>query len=635
MTTRVRVSSSLIIVATAALSAQAQNKAGESITAEDVQAHVDFLASDLLAGRDSGHPGAELAAKFIATQFKRLGLSQVGDGWQEKFRLPGGAAAGEAIIELGDERFAGAALVRAARFSPVASATAGLTSPDGNVQGRLVLVKGWENDGEARQRAEELIEKGAFGVCLISDEKWLATAARSGDMRRMGGQGPRQLFARRPKGDDESAGDDDGEESETLAGVPEEMRERLREQLESMGIDLNDANIQVRTSLDGDLPDGLTDAMGDGRVVFGGPGMFGGSSRLGAPVLRVSHTVGQTLLAAAEKGASMTVRVSPRASGSSTNVLALVEGSDPKLKNEYVVIGAHYDHVGADGHGAIWNGADDNASGTAGVLEIAEALASMKKKPRRSVILVLWGAEERGLVGSRAFAADPPVPMDRIAAYVNLDMISRNDPGSIGIISASDQMQEWAEQAAEAHGLASEEVSAFFLNASDSGPFVNNDVPTVFFFSGMHADYHKASDDPDKIDADKAARVARAAFEVVVRAANADERPEFTKPESSMPMMFGLPDGRRTLGVFPAGDDDSDGVLIMRIVPGSVAEAAGLQARDRIVRIAETAITKREDIGKAIKDLPVGETFEIEIVRPGDDGEEEVILKGKFEDKEK
>jgi hypothetical protein len=617
----------LTLISVLALTVYPQIEERGAVTAKEMQAHVDFLASDLLEGRDAGTDGAELAARYIATQFERLGLSRVVDGWEMEFDLPGTSAAGDAVIELGNQRFSGSTLIHVPRFSPTGSISGRLALEGDDLQGRLAVVEGWKDDKEAKKKAEALIERGAAGVCFISIDDWLKEKALAGDFRRMGSRGPGDLLSRLSGEDDK-----DGKSGEA-AEIPDSIREMLEDQL---GIDLSSAQVQVRVGGPDDLPDNLENfGDGEGNIQFsiGGPEIFTGSSRLAAPVIKVSRLVGDALIATAGSDGELKLDIPVKGSNVSTNVLAMVEGSDPVLRNEYVVIGGHYDHVGADGSGNVWNGADDNASGTAAVLEIAEALASMKIKPRRSILLAAWGAEERGLVGSRAFGKNPPVPKDKIVAYINLDMISRNDPGSISILSASEELNSWAEEATKANDFETRQMAGFFLFASDTAPFVQSNIPTVSFFSGMHGDYHRATDDPDTIDADKAARVTRAAFEVALRAANADEPPSFTRPDQGFPG-GALSRGRgRVLGVFPDLDYEGEGVLVRQVAPDSVAAQAGIRAGDRILRIGEKSIRKTRDIREALDAVPAGKSFEIEINRPGKGDKQpdsKLILHGSF-----
>jgi hypothetical protein len=199
------------------------------------------------------------------------------------------------------------------------------------------------------------------------------------------------------------------------------------------------------------------------------------------------------------------------------NVIGFLQGSDPVLKEQLVVIGAHYDHVGVlkehkAGEDSIFNGADDNASGTSGVMAVARAMTSMKSKPRRSVLFILFAGEEKGLFGSGYYVKDPLFPLKNTVAMLNMDMISRNSPDSLEIIGGM-QCPDLAKIITKQNRK-----TGFILvqdkmtGGSDHWNFIRKEIPSIFFFAGLHKDYHTVSDSPGKTDPRKAARVASLAF---------------------------------------------------------------------------------------------------------------------------
>jgi Zn-dependent M28 family amino/carboxypeptidase len=213
------------------------------------------------------------------------------------------------------------------------------------------------------------------------------------------------------------------------------------------------------------------------------------------------------------------------------NVVAALPGSDPGLRDRWVVVSAHFDHLGVelpDEHrDSIFNGADDNASGTAAVLEVAEAMASLATAPARSVLFLLVSGEEEGLVGSNAFAASPTVPLGSIVADINMDMIGRNDPGTIiGAGAAYSSLGGTAVGlGTELRGLGLRVVAEpapdqNLFGRSDQRSFACRNVPSLLLTSGLHEDYHRASDELSRLDTDKAARVARLAFYLAYLTAN-------------------------------------------------------------------------------------------------------------------
>lgn len=237
-------------------------------------------------------------------------------------------------------------------------------------------------------------------------------------------------------------------------------------------------------------------------------------------------------------GTRLTLRLalSTVSSEEAPNVAGLLRGSDPALADEVIVYSAHMDHVGVgrpDLSGdSIYNGADDDASGTAAVMEVAEAFATMDPAPRRSVMFLLVSGEERGLWGSEYFADHPPVPVEAIVANINADMVGRNWSDTIVVIGKEhSELGPMLEAVNARHpelGMTAIDdlwPGENFYGRSDHFNFARKGVPILFFFNGTHDDYHQPSDDPSKIDTDKAARIAQLMFRLGVEVASRPEPP--------------------------------------------------------------------------------------------------------------
>lgn len=214
------------------------------------------------------------------------------------------------------------------------------------------------------------------------------------------------------------------------------------------------------------------------------------------------------------------------------NAIGLIEGSDPVLKNEYIVICGHLDHMGIQ-HGEIMNGADDNASGSIGVLEIAEAL--VKSKPERSIICMLCAGEELGLLGSYYFTENPPVPIKNIIVNINLDMIGCSDTDVRGLApfganritpKLRDVVSRVGEKARYVELNWAYADTSRYVNMSDHYPFHLKKIPAVFFFSGDNADIHMPTDDAEKIDYDFLQKSCQLVYEIVMELANGDSLKE-------------------------------------------------------------------------------------------------------------
>ena len=231
----------------------------------------------------------------------------------------------------------------------------------------------------------------------------------------------------------------------------------------------------------------------------------------------------------------------------SSNLVGMLVGSDSLLKNEYVVISAHYDHLG-EHNGEIFNGADDNATGTSAVMEIARIYSEKAKQgelPKRSILFLLVSGEEKGLLGSAYYAQHPLVPLSNTVTDLNVDMIGRTDefhtnPNYIYVIGSnmlSDELHNLNEAAGKEMGdvfldykYNSKEDPNRFYYRSDHYNFAKNGVPSIFYFSGVHADYHKPSDTADKIDFDKMQKITELIFRTSWKVSNADHRPVVNHP---------------------------------------------------------------------------------------------------------
>ena len=213
------------------------------------------------------------------------------------------------------------------------------------------------------------------------------------------------------------------------------------------------------------------------------------------------------------------------------NVLGFFPGSDPEKKKEVIIFSAHYDHVGVDSKGEIYNGSDDNASGTSSLLEIAEAFGQ-GSKPARSIAFLWVSGEEKGLLGSEWFANHQSLPANsKIVADINLDMVSRNDPKKIGITPSPRHRQynslvPAAQAMCKAEGMEAVFDADQYYGRTDSYNFASKGIPVIFFFAGVHADYHRPTDDFDKADLEKAARVARVAYRLGYQIAQTREAPK-------------------------------------------------------------------------------------------------------------
>ncbi len=209
------------------------------------------------------------------------------------------------------------------------------------------------------------------------------------------------------------------------------------------------------------------------------------------------------------------------------NVVGYVEGSDPVLKNELIVVGAHYDHVGSKkkekpSEDVIFNGADDNASGTVAVISLAKAFGTLEAKPKRSILFICFTGEELGLLGSSAYANNPLFPLEKTVAMVNYDMIGRNTIDSLYIVGGtrSPDLKEIAIEENEKVGFKLGYEYENFIGRSDQASFLNKKIPILYLTSGEHPDYHKVTDEVWLINPEKIEKISQLSFYIINRIAN-------------------------------------------------------------------------------------------------------------------
>jgi Zn-dependent M28 family amino/carboxypeptidase len=296
------------------------------------------------------------------------------------------------------------------------------------------------------------------------------------------------------------------------------------------------------------------------------------------------------------------------------------------LARPWVAIGAHYDHLG---HGEAGNtladkadankihfGADDNASGTSAVLDIAATLA--KQPRRRNVLVGFWSGEELGLIGSAAFAAAPPLPLDSLAAYLNFDMVGRMQDNKL-TVQATGTSPSWAKLIEQTNIAAGFDLllQADPYQPTDVSTFNSSSVPCLSFFTGTHPDYHKPSDTADKIDYEDLDRVADFAAAIVRRLEETPDAPQFTKVEQQTQPGGGRAGTRVFTGTIPDYSTEVKGLLLSGVIGGGPAEQAGLKKGDVIVEISGQTIANIYDYTYALDLLKIGQPTKVVYMRDG------------------
>jgi hypothetical protein len=476
----------------AAQTAAPVSRGARTITATDVARRIGIMAADSMMGRDTPSRGLDLTAQYVANEFKRFGLRPGADSSYIQFypitrrRLE--PAKSKVVFSAGG-REESATFATAARLIhgdapelPLAGPgvlVSGPISPEAvgrlNVQGKIILLPMGAAalaDPEVERGARVLYAQGPKALLLLSDADSLSfvkkISPRARERIAVGG----------------------GREAPTL----EVRASQVAKVLQEAGIGLAAARSAQRT---------------EAREVGG---------------LTVKVEVRDTVISSLR----------------APNTVGILEGSDPQLKNEYIVYSAHMDHIGiTPGRpDSINNGADDDASGTAGVIELAEAFSRPGARPKRSVIFLTVSGEEKGLWGSNYFVEHPPVPIDQIVANINLDMVGRNWPDTIVAIGKEhSDLGATLERVNAMHpelrmtAIDDQWPEERFYFRSDHYNFARKGVPILFFFNGVHEDYHEVTDSPEKINSEKESRILKLLYYLGQEIANAAGRPQW-RPES-------------------------------------------------------------------------------------------------------
>ena len=316
------------------------------------------------------------------------------------------------------------------------------------------------------------------------------------------------------------------------------------------------------------------------------------------------------------------------------NVVGYLEGSDPDLKDEAVVIGAHFDHIGlgevggrGDFAGQVHNGADDNASGVASLIVLAGAFASLEQKPGRSIIFIAFDGEEKGLLGAGYYVDHPLWPLDKTVYIVNIDTVGRLRRSKLYVFGAG--TSPGSREALEKLNR-----EGFGLNlqfgglgaAGDQMRFYLKKIPYAFFHTGPHLDYHRPTDDADKINFSGMEKLSRFVFKYILRVINDADRP----PYKNIPIerSQGRPTKRPSLGIIPDFGGSDQGLKISGARPGSPAGKAGLKNGDIIIRMDEKTITNIRDLAMFLGSKKAGDEILIIALRAGQEKEFKVKLIG-------
>lgn len=314
------------------------------------------------------------------------------------------------------------------------------------------------------------------------------------------------------------------------------------------------------------------------------------------------------------------------------NVIGMLEGNDPVLKNEAVVIGAHRDHLGYGEYGSLYrgndkqihNGADDNASGTAGLLELAQKFSSNKKNLKRSIMFISFGAEEAGLLGSAYFTKSKIFEKLNIDAMINMDMIGRMSQNKL-IIYGTGTSSIWnslLDSLNSPYGFVITKTPDGF-GPSDHSSFYAKNIPVLHFFSGTHADYHSPSDDYQKINAGGEAKIVKMIYDIAMFLDLKNVKPDFMKVASTDTTKRSMGSIKVYVGTIPDYSATVEGMKLAGVKEGSPAEKGGLKAEDIIIKFGDKDVKNIYDYMYAMGEYKPGDEAEIMVLR----NNEKVTLK--------
>jgi hypothetical protein len=603
-----RLSAVFLLVVLVFQSLAQQPQAAPTISIERLRSDVAYLASDALQGRRTGTKGNNLAAEYLKNAFRKIGLEPAGTppakGKPPRYEQPFPYVAGVALGRKNSLRYA---IWRGSSLSFGLETRVGKDwlpmafSSNGKLEGVSAVFAGYGISDQSLNRDDYagLDVKDKVAIVFAGAPEGVPTT-RASDAR------AKAINARQH-----------GAKACVIIANEEKFADdRL-------------AKLSYDNAGEAGLP--VMAVSREVAVVW----LAGGHAERLADLQQKAKTQNPRDIVLDTGAVSLSATVDlTRNTVKANNIIGVLPGNDPNLKNEAIVIGAHYDHLGLGGEGSgslapkagdIHHGADDNASGTAGLLELARLFAA-EKRNRRTLIFIAFSGEEEGLLGSNFYVNNPAWPLDKTVAMINMDMIGRmrDKKMTVGGIGTAQEFRPLIEQLNSQTPVAVTNAKRFDLALSEDGfgpsdhsSFYAKQIPVLFFFTGAHEDYHKPSDTAEKINYEDEARILQMVSEALKAIDGNDKRPTYAVAKASG-------EGRRsptfnvTLGVIPGYAESSDGMKLDGVREGSPADKAGLKAGDKVTKLGGFDIKNVQDYTYALGQLKANVEYEVVVTRGGE-----------------
>lgn len=573
-----------------------------------LQTDLSYLSSDALAGRNVGTEGIAKAGEYIATRFADLGLetNNFDGGPYQEFAIPGPAALGSAEknrlsfvdsdgttgLKL-EETYCPLSLGSSGKFdSEVVFVGFGITAPEleyddyagVDVEGKVVIV--------LRREPQQSDPKSRFNGTQNSEYAYFTAKELNASLHK--------VAAMILVNDTQTA---EGRTGDQLMRVSEAGAALAKSKVPTIFCSRSVIDPLIKKSTGKSLSElqAEIDATGAPKSI----------------VLKDVRASGEVEIASKDLIAR--------------NVVGFLPGKGA-LAEEFVVVGAHYDHVGMGGEGslapgtvAVHNGADDNGSGTTTLLEVARHLSQDKSEARRGIIFIAFSGEEKGLLGSKHYVRSPRWPMEKTVAMVNMDMVGRLNEGNLTVYGTgtAEGFDPLMDKLNEISKFKLDKQAAGF-GPSDHSSFYEFNIPVFHFFTGLHNDYHRPSDDFDKVNFDGMGQIAEMVDRLVVDLATRPERPKLLKISDIADVGRANARPRVTLGI--QMDTNSEAVVVQSVAEGSGAAAGGVQPGDTIIKIGETVIANAREMRRALGSKKAGETIDVTVKRGSDEVKLQVKL---------